>query len=89
MSNAYFAGGDAKRTLETLAQIPDGLLVSEETVSDFQLNPGDRINLRIKHAATQAFESVPFTVTRSPSSGRRKMEPSTRSRSLRFGLTPT
>ena len=32
MSNAYFANGDAKATLKTLANRPDGVLVSEETV---------------------------------------------------------
>jgi putative ABC transport system permease protein len=62
MSNAYFASNDAHQALAALAASPNGILVSEETVSDFQLSPGDQINLRIKNAASQKFESVPFTL---------------------------
>ncbi|WP_413988560.1 ABC transporter permease [Labrys okinawensis] len=61
ISDAFFASHDARGTLEALAGVQDGVLVSEETVSDFQLRPGDRLNLRVKHAGTQAFVSVPFT----------------------------
>lgn len=61
MSDAYFGNGDANRTLTTLTNQRDGVLVSEETVSDFQLSPGDRLNLRIQNARTHAFVTVPFT----------------------------
>ena len=43
MANAYFANGDAKAALAKLAATPDGVLVSEETVNDFQLSQGDRL----------------------------------------------
>lgn len=61
MSNAYFKGGDARATLQALNAHPDGVLVSEETVRDFQLNLGDRINLRLQHAADHQYHTVPFT----------------------------
>ena len=61
MSDAYFGSGDANRTLARLTSRHDGVLVSEETVSDFQLNPGDRLNLRIQNAKTHTLITVPFT----------------------------
>jgi putative ABC transport system permease protein len=60
MSDAYFQGGDAKATLRTLAGTPDGLLVSEETVRDFQLQRGDRINLRLQSLSDHQYHVVPF-----------------------------
>lgn len=60
MSNAFFAGGDAQATLKALAARPDGVLVSEETVKDFQLNSGDQINLRLQNASDHQYHVVPF-----------------------------
>src|SRR5260370_35318688 len=60
MSDAYFQGGDAKATLRALAGTPDGLLVSEETVRDFQLQRGDRINLRLQSLSDHQYHVVPF-----------------------------
>ena len=39
---------------------PDAVLVSAETVNDFQLNPGDLIRLRLQDARTHAYRAVPF-----------------------------
>jgi putative ABC transport system permease protein len=61
MSDAYFADGHAKATLARLRATPDGVLVSDETVTDFQLQPGDRINLRLQSGKDHAFHAVPFT----------------------------
>ncbi|MDP9331186.1 MAG: FtsX-like permease family protein [Actinomycetota bacterium] len=61
MSNAFFANGDASQTLRTLGSTPNGLLVSEETVHDFQLQPGDTVNLRLQFASDHAYHQVPFT----------------------------
>lgn len=61
MSNAYFESGDARATLEALARQPDGVLVSRETVNDFRLNPGDRLNLRLQNARDHRYHPVPFT----------------------------
>lgn len=60
MSNAYFAGGNAGKTLSELAGQPDGILVSQETVTDFQLHPGDLINLRLQNALDHQYHVVPF-----------------------------
>jgi putative ABC transport system permease protein len=60
MANAYFAGGDAQATLAKLAATPAAVLVSDETVNDFQLTLGDTINLRLQGADRQ-YHVVPFT----------------------------
>jgi putative ABC transport system permease protein len=60
MSNAFFGGGDAARTLALLASHPDGVLVSDETVKDFQLQPGDLIRLRLQFASDHSYHVVPF-----------------------------
>ncbi|MCY0856372.1 ABC transporter permease [Cupriavidus sp. D39] len=60
MSNAFFEGGNAKGTLDLLARTPDGILVSEETVKDFQLHLGDQINLRMQSAKDHQYHVVPF-----------------------------
>ncbi|MFM0197846.1 FtsX-like permease family protein [Paraburkholderia strydomiana] len=60
MSNAYFEGGNAKKTLDLLARTPDGILVSEETVKDFQLHVGDEINLRLQDAQDHQYHVVRF-----------------------------
>ena len=61
MSNAYFANGDAAATLADLHQHRDGVLVSDETVSDFQLKMGDTLNLRLQSGQDQSYKVVPFT----------------------------
>ena len=60
MSNAYFANGDWRGTLAALKNTPDGVLVSQETVNDFQLSPGDTINLRLQSAADHQYHVVHF-----------------------------
>jgi putative ABC transport system permease protein len=60
MSNAFFANGDAAATLATLAATQNGVLVSEETVHDFQLALDDTVNLRLQ-GANHRYHTVPFT----------------------------
>lgn len=60
MSNAFFSGGDAAATLRALAGRRDGVLVSQETVNDFQLKAGDQINLRLQNARDHQYHVVPF-----------------------------
>ncbi|MGV9273545.1 FtsX-like permease family protein [Streptomyces griseosporeus] len=60
LQDAYFSGGTAGQLMHRLAQRPDNLLVSAETVHDFQLSPGDTVNLRIQDARTKALRTVPF-----------------------------
>ncbi|MFE7712562.1 FtsX-like permease family protein [Streptomyces sp. NPDC057486] len=60
LQDAYFAGGTAKSLMNKLAARPDSLLVSQETVKDFQLTPGDTVNLRLQDSRTKALHTVPF-----------------------------
>jgi len=60
IANAYFAGGNARATLAALAARQDGVLVSEETVRDFQLKPGDLLNLQLQSSPDNQYKTVPF-----------------------------
>ncbi|MER6087569.1 ABC transporter permease [Streptomyces bluensis] len=60
LQDAYFSGGSAQQLMRRLAQRPDNLLVSAETVHDFQLSPGDTVNLRVQDATTKVLRTVPF-----------------------------
>jgi len=60
IADAYFANRDARATLDALARTPDGVLVSQETVDDFRLSPGDLVNLRLQNAADHQYHVVPF-----------------------------
>ncbi len=60
LQDPYFGGGSAAALMNTLAQQPDSILVSDETVKDFQLQPGDLVNLRLQDRTTQALTTVPF-----------------------------
>jgi putative ABC transport system permease protein len=62
--NAYFANRDAAGTLKTLATTPDGVLVSEETVQDFQLQPGDTINLRLQSIGRPSVSQLSVQICR-------------------------
>ena len=57
--DAYFGTGGASATLARLAATPDGVLVSQETVNDFQLSLGDLINLRLQ-GTNGPPKTVPF-----------------------------
>lgn len=61
LENAYFQGGTAQALMARLAAQPDALLVSAETVHDFQLNPGDTVRLRLQDGPTKAYRAIPFT----------------------------
>ena len=61
ISNAYFTSNDAAATLAKLQATPNGVLVSDETMVDFQLTPGDALNLRLQSAKDNAYHVVPFT----------------------------
>jgi putative ABC transport system permease protein len=60
LQDAYFSGGSAKTLVARLAHQPDGLLVSSETVKDFQLNPGDSLRLRVRDARSGQLTAVTF-----------------------------
>ncbi|MEA2704785.1 MAG: putative transport system permease protein, partial [Actinomycetota bacterium] len=60
LQDAYVAGGSVQRLMNDLAAQPDGVLVSAETVHDFQLRPGDRVTLRLQDGRTKQLRDVTF-----------------------------
>ncbi|GGM50152.1 FtsX-like permease family protein [Dactylosporangium sucinum] len=60
LADAWFTGGTAAGLMRRLEQQPDGVLVSAETVVDFQLQPGDRLTLRITDSRTGTPVPVTF-----------------------------
>jgi putative ABC transport system permease protein len=60
LQNGYFQGGTARQLIDRLASQPDAVLVSAETVHDFQLLPGDAITLRLQDTITKQYIDVPF-----------------------------
>jgi putative ABC transport system permease protein len=62
VSDAFFGNKNAKATLATLGTMKDGVLVSEETINDFQLKTGDLINLRLQFSSDNAYHVVPFHI---------------------------
>jgi len=60
LQDGWFGGGTAKGLMAGLAKRPDGVLVSAETVRDFQLHPGDLLRLRLQDGRTKQFKTVPF-----------------------------
>ena len=60
LQDAYFSGASATSMMRRLAAEPDGVLVSAETVHDFQLSPGDRLRLRVRDARNGALKDVRF-----------------------------
>ncbi len=60
LQDAYFQGGTAKQLMAVLAAKPDSILVSDETVKDFQLMPGDLLNLRLEDRTTHQLKTIPF-----------------------------
>lgn len=60
LQDSYFQGGTAQTLMATLAAKPDSILVSAETVKDYQLLPGDVVNLRLPDSVTKQLTTVPF-----------------------------
>ncbi len=61
LQDAYFQGGTARELMTQLGAHPDSVLVSAETVHDFQLRPGDRVTLRLQDGRTKQYSPVDFT----------------------------
>jgi putative ABC transport system permease protein len=60
LQDGYFSGGTAAGLMATLAARPDSILVSAETVKDYQLQPGDPLNLRLMDGRTHQLTNVTF-----------------------------
>src|SRR5262249_2878022 len=62
LRDSYFIGGSAVQMLGRLRSRDDGILVSKETVSDYSLNLGDLLRLRVLDHRTGRFRTAPFHV---------------------------
>ncbi len=60
LQNGWFQGGSAADLMKIIAKDPTAILVSAETVKDYQLHPGDRINLRLQNGVTKQLTTVAF-----------------------------
>jgi putative ABC transport system permease protein len=60
LQDAWFQGGSAHDLMTRLASHPDSVLVSAETVKDFQLHPGDLLRLRLQDLHSKRFRTVRF-----------------------------
>ena len=62
LRDSYFLGGSASQILHRLHSRPDSVIVSKETITDYSLNLGDLLNLRVLDRQTGGFHVVPFHV---------------------------
>jgi putative ABC transport system permease protein len=62
LRDSYFLHSSAHQVLARLRSMPDGILVSKETITDFSLNNGDLLRLRVLDQQTGRFHVVPFHV---------------------------
>jgi putative ABC transport system permease protein len=62
LRDSYFLGGGAQQVLARLRAKPDGILVSKETITDYSLNPGDLLRLRVLDHRSGRFRIAPFHV---------------------------
>jgi putative ABC transport system permease protein len=60
LQDGWFQGGTAPQLMSELSKRPDNVLVSAETVKDFQLSKGDLIRLRMQDRQTGKYKVVPF-----------------------------
>ncbi len=62
LRDSYFLHSSAQQVLARLRSTPDGILVSKETITDFSLNNGDLLRLRVLDQRSGRFRVVPFHV---------------------------
>lgn len=61
LQDAFTPGSSVQALMSALARIPDGVLLSQETLHDYQLRRGDTVRLRLRNA-TGAYIPVRFQV---------------------------
>ena len=62
LRDSYFLGGSAAQMLARLGKARDGILVSKETITDYSLNVGDLLRLRVLDRRSGRFRVAPFHV---------------------------
>jgi putative ABC transport system permease protein len=61
LQDAFTPGSSVRAVLNNLTKTPDGALLSQETLHDYQLHTGDLVKLRLKNS-TGTYATVPFHV---------------------------
>jgi putative ABC transport system permease protein len=62
LQDAFVPGSTITKTLAALQRTPDGVLLSAETLHDYQLHTGDLIRIRLQSGARRAYRPVEFHV---------------------------
>lgn len=62
LRDVFVPGGTISSDLQQLQAHPDGVLLSAETLHDYQLRPGDKLQLRLQAGPSQQYKAIPFTV---------------------------
>jgi putative ABC transport system permease protein len=62
LQDAFVPGSTIAKTLAALQARPDGVLLSAETLHDYQLHPGDLIRIRLQSGPSRAYTPVDFHV---------------------------
>jgi putative ABC transport system permease protein len=62
LRDSYFLGGSAGETMQRLRETPSGVIVSKETITDYSLEVGNLLRLRVLDHETGKFRVVPFHV---------------------------
>jgi putative ABC transport system permease protein len=62
LQDTFMPGSTVAATLRKLERTPDGVLLSAETLHDYQLHAGDLIRMRLQTGKDQAYRAVPFHV---------------------------
>ena len=70
LQDAYFQGGTAGSSSARSPTTPDSVLVSAETVHDFQLRPGDAVTLRLQRTGRARTSTCRSTTSASSTSSR-------------------
>lgn len=62
LQDAFVPGSTVDAALRSLANTPDGVLLSAETLHDYQLHPGDLIRIRLQTGPDRAYRPIDFHV---------------------------
>ncbi|MBV9097370.1 MAG: ABC transporter permease, partial [Frankiaceae bacterium] len=60
--DAFVPGSTISADLRALQKTPNGVLLSAETLHDYQLRPGDTVRLRLQSGAAQVYRPITFRV---------------------------
>jgi putative ABC transport system permease protein len=62
LQDAFVPGSTIAKTMATLQHVPDGVLLSAETLHDYQLHNGDLIRIRLQSGRDHTYRPVDFHV---------------------------